>query len=292
MTPRNECIYPCSWLIIIVVVVARIVFLCYSGMRSIGEDNTKNGMKSPKKLTFIINASLSSALSSAVSLYRNRYGNNAVVSLFCTHDIEEASLSTQTLEHALGSADMVFLDIRGDGKAVGVCERVLEKTQTPVALLIGGSPRMMSLLRLGGFSMKKIMQRSARRSDKENRGGFSISRAQRMMRIIERVGTFLPFGPLKHARNWALFMQYWGNSGDENICNMLALAVREYCGVALRKPPRPRTYPEYGIYDPLTDRTWSSLKSYQQDAGSDADKPTIGILFYGGMHFDQSVVPA
>jgi len=151
-------------------------------------------MKSPKKLTFIINASLSCALSSGVSLYRDRYGNNVTVSFFCTHDIEEGAISTQTLEQALRSADMVFLDIRGDGKAVGVCERVLGKTQTPVALLIGGSPRMMSLLRLGGFSMKKIMQRSARRSRKQNRGGFSISRAQRMMRIIERVGTFLQIG--------------------------------------------------------------------------------------------------
>lgn len=249
-------------------------------------------MKSPKKLTFIINASLSSALSSAVSLYRDRYGNNVTVSLFSAHDIEEGAISTQTLEHALRSADMVFLDIRGDGKAVGVCERVLAKTQTPVALLIGGSPRMMSLLRLGTFSMKKIMQRSARRSKKKNTGGFSISRAQRMMKIIERVGTFLPFGPLKHARNWALFMQYWGHSGDENICNMLALALREYCGVALRKPPRPRAYPDFGIYDPLSDRTWSSLESYQQDAGHDTGKPAIGILFYGGMHFEQSIVPA
>ncbi|MBD3420359.1 MAG: hypothetical protein GF398_09610, partial [Chitinivibrionales bacterium] len=82
-------------------------------------------MKSPKKLTFIINASLSSALSIGVSLYRERYGNNVAVSLFCTHDVEEGAASMRKLEEALLCADMVFLDIRGDGKAVGVCERVL-----------------------------------------------------------------------------------------------------------------------------------------------------------------------
>ncbi|MBD3319507.1 MAG: DUF3479 domain-containing protein, partial [Chitinivibrionales bacterium] len=249
-------------------------------------------MKSLEKLTFIINASLSSTLSSAVSLHRNRYGNKLEVSVFCTHDIEENTVRSEAVAESLRSADMVFLDIRGDGRAVGICERVLGDSTTPVALLIGGSPRLMSLLRLGGFSMKKIMQRSARRSKKPNRGGFSISRAQRIMRIIERVGTFLPFGPLKHARNWALFMQYWGHSGDENICNMIALALREYCGVVLKKPPRPRTYPDYGIYDPLHGKNWSSLESYRVDTGFDADKPTIGILFYGGMHFEQSVVPA
>ncbi|MBD3347106.1 MAG: DUF3479 domain-containing protein, partial [Chitinivibrionales bacterium] len=249
-------------------------------------------MKSETRLTFIINASLSTALCGGVTVFRKRYGAKLEVSIFCTHDIEENTVRSEAVAESLRSADMVFLDIRGDGRAVGICERVLGDSTTPVALLIGGSPRLMSLLRLGGFSMKKIMQRSARRSKKPSRGGFSISRAQRIMRIIERVGTFLPFGPLKHARNWALFMQYWGHSGDENICNMLALALREYCGVSLGESPRPRAYPDFGVYDPQSAKTWSSLESYQHDTGFNAKMPTIGILFYGGMHFEQSVVPA
>ncbi|MBD3240595.1 MAG: DUF3479 domain-containing protein, partial [Chitinivibrionales bacterium] len=252
----------------------------------------KDTTVSPSRLTFIVNASLSAALCNGVSLLRERHGDAAAVSLFCAHDIEEGTVPAETVSESLRRADMVFLDIRGDGKAVGICERVLGNSDTPVALLIGGSPRMMSLLRLGGFSMKRIMERSARRGGRRNRGGFSISRAQRMMRIIERVGSLLPLGPLRHARNWALFMQYWGHSGDENICNMLALALREYCGVRLEKPPRPRTYPDYGIYDPVSAKGYPTLESYREAVGFDAGKPTVGILFYGGMHFDQSIVPA
>ena len=45
--------------------------------------------------------------------------------------------------------DVVFLDIRGGGKALGLCSRTLPETEQPVALLLGGSPDLMALLRLG-----------------------------------------------------------------------------------------------------------------------------------------------
>lgn len=241
-----------------------------------------------QRLVFLINASLTEALSEGIARFKQRYGNLFDAVIYCNHDIEEDVVSGSIVAQELNKADMVFLDIRGDGKIAGICERTIAQSNQPVALLLGGSPRMMALLRLGSFSMKKMLAKPRKPSS----SGFSIAKMQRMMKLIERLGTILPFGPLKHARNWTRILSYWSHSGPENICNLLSLALREYCGVRVPKPSRPRVYPPFGIHDPLTGNTFTSLTAYRATVGQEPDKPCVGILFYGGMHFSQSLVPA
>ncbi|MFP4417662.1 MAG: magnesium chelatase subunit H, partial [Chitinispirillaceae bacterium] len=95
-----------------------------------------------------------------------------------------------------------------------------------------------------------------------------------------------------HARNWTRIMSYWSHSGPENICNLLALVLREYCGVRVPQPSKPKVYPPFGIFDPLTGRTFTNILEYRKTVSGEIEKPFVGILFYGGMHFSQSLVPA
>ncbi|MEJ5300546.1 MAG: magnesium chelatase subunit H [Thermodesulforhabdaceae bacterium] len=235
---------------------------------------------------FVINSSLTEVLLRGVELFRQNYGDLLRVRAFSTSDIEEESITSVTVAESLKEADMVFLDIRGGGKSAALCARILPDTQQPVAVLLGGSPDIMALLRLGSFSMKAIFSKSS--SSKPP----SLATLQRLTKLVETCGSLLPFGKLKHARNWARMMQYWHQGGQENIKNLLAFAAREYLGLKLPKPPKPRKYPDLGIFDPLSGKTYETLEKYWQEEGLDPDKPSVGLLFYGGMHFSQSVVPA
>ncbi len=86
---------------------------------------------------------------------------------------------------------------------------------------------------------------------------------QRMMNLVEKGGRILPFGKLRHAGNWARLMRYWHQGGEENIKNMLTLGAMEYLGFDLPKPPPPRVYPDYGVFDPLSGQSYSDLAAYR-----------------------------
>jgi cobaltochelatase CobN len=244
-------------------------------------------------IVFVITSALSESLVAGVELFYQQHGRLFNVRIFSTHDIEEEVISTGSVAQGLESADMVFLDIRGGGKANGVCTRVLPRTDQPVALLLGGTPEIMALLRLGSFSMKTIMEKSTRETSSKNpTAGPNLASIQRMMGLIEKGGSLLPFGKLRHARNWARLMKYWQQGGAENIKNLLILTAIEYLGFSLPKPAQPVTYPDFGIFDPLSGQSFTDLKAFRQARGFDPEKPTVGLLFYGGMHFSQSLVPA
>ncbi len=248
-------------------------------------------MKKPLVL-FIINASLTESLLNGVNLFHQKHGDCLDIRVFATHDIEEEAVSTRSVSQSLEDADMVFLDIRGGGKAAGLCARILPTTRQPVALLLGGSPEIMALLRLGSFSMKTIMEKSAQKRSDKTPGSPNMATMQRMMNMIETGGSLLPFGKLKHARNWARMMRYWQHGGGENVKNLLAFAANEYLDMRLPKPAKPKEYPEFGIFDPLSGRSYDTLAAYRKEEGFNPEKPTIGLFFYGGMHFSQSLVPA
>ncbi len=248
-------------------------------------------MRKPLVL-FIINAALTESLLTGVELFRQHHGDCLDVRVFATDDIEEEAVFKRSVSQSLQDADMVFLDIRGGGKAAEMCARILPKTDQPVAVLLGSSPEIMALLRLGSFSMKTIMERSAQRRTNETTGSPNIGTMQRLMNMVETGGSLLPFGKLKQARNWARMMRYWQHGSGENVKNLLAFAANEYLGMKLPKPAKPKEYPEFGIFDPMSGRSFQSLETYRQKEGFAPGKPTVGLLFYGGMHFSQSLVPA
>ncbi len=243
---------------------------------------------------FVIHAALTESLAEGAALFRQVHGDLLRVRLFATHEIEEESIGALTVAESLRAADAVFLDIRGGGKAAGICGRVLPETRQPVVLLLGGAPEMMALLRLGSFSLARVMARAEKR---RAAGGPArspnIAAMQRLTAILEKAGSLLPVGRLRHGRNWARMMRYWSHGGAENVKNLLAFAAKEYAGIKIpRKIPPPVERPDLGIYDPLADRFFDSLEAFRRFGGLQPGRPAVGLLFYGGMHFGQSVVPA
>jgi cobaltochelatase CobN len=229
------------------------------------------------KLLFLINAALTGALADGAELFRQEHGNLFDIRVLAVSDFEEDAVSSEKGICALQEADMVFLDIRGGGKALSLCSRILPDTGQPVALLLGGSPELMALLRLGSFTMKQAAEKMA--GKKGSPAEPNMARIERIMKLVETGGSLMPVGKLRHARNWMRIMRYWQHGGPENIKNLLVFAGQEYLGLKLPKAAEPMEYPEFGLFDPLSGRFYQELDEYRQQEGHDPAQPTVGLSF-------------
>ncbi len=241
-----------------------------------------------KRVACLMNAGTSEMLLDGLAAFETVHGPRFDVAVHYAHDLEGETADTVRVREDLRRADLVLLDVRGSGRASALAAGALADGDNTVVLLVGGSPDLLSLVRMGSFSMKAALARR-----KSNGGGnANVARVQSILRWVERIGDLLPFGAMRHVRNWNRAMRYWTHGGPENVGHLLAFLGREYLGLSLPKPAAPREYPEAGIYDPLGDRFHEDRSAYRNAVGFDPERPTVGLLFYGGMHFAQSVVGA
>lgn len=234
------------------------------------------------KITVIGNTVASKSFAEAVKEIKEEYGEILDLKLYYVHEIAEELVDEDAVKKDLRNADIVLLDIRSRGRTLNLVREALSGSEKTVITLVGGSVEIMSLTRIGTFSPAKIFEKR-----KPSPKGMDWRKIQKIQSMVERMATFLPFGSLKHAKNWMRIMDYWKYSGRRNIKNMLLFVAKEYGGQKVRVEP-PAEFPDAGIYHPRLDRFYTSLDEYLKD-NFDPKKPTVGVLFYGGMHFEPSI---
>ncbi len=205
--------------------------------------------------------------------------------VFYTHQLDEAGKSLQHgLWEKLKGSDIVLLDIRTPTSwFVKELPRALSASRAKVVLpLVGGSPSILGLLRLDEFTGSFISSRVKEvEMDVEH---LDMSKAWRMMELAKKARSLLPLGPLKHLGNWAKCVDYWALHGKRNLKNMILLVLREYFGYKVEvEEPKLEVVPGL-VWDPF-DGSCKRLEEYV--AKLDLSKPTVAILLYSGMHFDQ-----
>ncbi|MEW6189692.1 MAG: magnesium chelatase subunit H [Actinomycetota bacterium] len=238
----------------------------------------------PTRITAILTStSMSKWISEALQQIREEYGDIIKVRLYNWHEIEEELVEDSTLGKNLQNADIVLIDIRGGGRPSKIVSETLSSTKNTVIVLCGGSEYVLSLTRMGSFSMDKIMQR-------RKTTGIDYKKIQKISNMIDKMGKILPLGFLKHARNWIIAMKYWSNGGTENIKNLLLFIVKNYGKNRVKvKLNPPIEYPEEGIYDPFEQKFYGTLDAYLRD--HKLEKPyTVGMLSFGGMHLEECYV--
>nr|MDO8080203.1 magnesium chelatase subunit H [Candidatus Freyarchaeota archaeon] len=240
----------------------------------------------PTKITVLATIAVSNSFAEAVREIREEYSEVIDPRLYYVHEVIEELVDENALREDLRTSEIVLLDVRGRGKPLNLALEVLSDQKNTVITLVGGTTEIMSLTRIGSFSPAKMFDRQ-KSSSKEYVDWKKIRSIQNM---IEKMGTVLPFGSLKHAKNWIRAMNYWKYSGKRNIKNLLLFVAKEYGGQKV-KPEPPVEFPDMGIYHPELDRFYTSLDDYLNE-NFDPGKPTVGVLFYGGMHFESSVIGA
>lgn len=208
------------------------------------------------------------------------------VMLVSPQDFAEERVTDKDIKKHLRWADAVLVDIRGGGRLDELLFEELQNDRANKTIIIFlGSPQLFSLGRLGSFDMSRF-----RKKDAVVKAGTSphsiIKRIKMMQEVIEIIGKILPLGIFKDARNYVQIIKYWGFACPENCFNMFLL-LSKYAGHKTPEIKPPIEALEYGIYHPVGG-IYDNSEDYLKKFPLTTAKPTLGILFYGGAHFDQN----
>ena len=186
------------------------------------------------------------------------------VRLIPIHDIYRVS----DLQNHVDWADIIL----ADGMTSSPLAE-LDYKDKDVIVLVGYS--LLPFAKLGSFKMSRMMKMA--KAPLSSREGVK-KWIKRMQKIIETTGKFLPFKIFKDARNYIKIVKYWANGGYENYRNMF-LFICKIKGLDVEAED-PIEYPETGLYHPKYGYNYRQI---------DPSKPTVGIIFYGGMFFESCI---
>ncbi len=235
------------------------------------------------KVTFISTVP-SSALAEAALELKDEFNLPLELKVYHPRQIDEEKVNERAVEMDLLSSDAVFLDIRGSGRSIDLVYQTLKDEQSIVINLMAPVGKMMEITRLGSFSGRSFAGKIRREEVRDPEEVWKrVSRAES---IVQTAGRLIPLGTVKDAGNYVRLARYWRYGGKDNYRNLLTLLLRDYlnCNLPFAKEPVP--YPEYGIYHPALG-FFHDLKEFLSASGYDQAHPTVGVLFYGNMHFEQ-----
>ncbi len=202
-------------------------------------------------------------------------------------DLREERVSESELRERLERADAVILDLRGGAYGLDkILDDVFEESPRQIVLSMPYAPAVMPYIRLGSFSGKVMAERM-------NFGQTEISDPASMMRwvrrtqnTVEKAGKYIPVTYMKDLRNYIRFTKYLYGGGRENYANMFRL-ILSYMDIEIRPTGDPIEPKEHGIYHPDLGYL-DDLPGYFAAKPRDPSRPTLGMLFFGGMHLDQA----
>ena len=224
-----------------------------------------------------------SPLFEAVEEVRREVGLDLELKVAYTHLLDSLGRD-RGLEvlRGLEGADIVLVDVRTPTSwFVEALPRVASRAKVVVPL-VGGSPSILGLLKMGSLTGSFIASRARELDMDVDR--LDMSRAWRMMRLAKAARRLIPFGALRHLGNWAKCVEYWELHGRRNLKNMLLLLLKEYFGVEVEVEDPAIEVEPGSIWDPSAR---AAVRPEDYLSSLDPSRPTVAMLMYSGMHFDQ-----
>lgn len=226
----------------------------------------------------------SSALVEAARELKEQFDLPLVLKVYYPRQIDEEKVDDWAVAEDLRSSDAVFLDIRGSGRSIDLVYQTLKDERNIVVNLMAPVGKMMEITRLGTFSGSSMAGKIGRSEARDPEEVWKkISRAES---LVQTAGRLIPLGPVRDAGNYVRLARYWRYGGKDNYRNLLILLLREYLKYKLPQANEPVAFPEYGIYHPDLG-FFQDRNEFLSASGYDPARPTVGILFYGNMHFEQ-----
>jgi len=236
-----------------------------------------------KKILALTTIGNTAALKEAVEEIKREYGDILEVTKVYLHEYDSPDISLEPIEKAVDEADIILVDIRGDVRIARELPRMLEGKDKTVVVLVAGGQHIWALTKMGKFKGDKIFTGKEREFNVH-----TYVKTKKFSNLIKRLGTVLPFGMLEDMRNWVWAQQYYLEGDPENLKNLLLFLLKRYGGVKeINKVPPPKQRLPYGLYMPKV-RMCKDLLEYKRRIKFDPKKPTVGVLLYGGMHFEDT----
>jgi magnesium chelatase subunit H len=169
-----------------------------------------------------------------------------------------------------------------------------QRERLSAAIVFPSMPQVMRLNKLGSFSMAQLGQsRSAiaefMRKRKEKSGSSFQDGMLKLLQTLPKVLKYLPIDKAQDARNFMLSFQYWLGGSTENLENFLLMLADKYLPSLAQKMTfqDPVTYPDLGIWHPLSPHMFEDVESYlawwqqREDLPEDSKDPLapcIGLV--------------
>ena len=250
---------------------------------------TSDAERVPLKLVLVtLDGHLAGAASRAFKALSRR-APGLECSLFCAG---EWAANPEQLEHcidAIGDANIVIVSMLFMEDQINPVLPALKarRDECDAMLCFMSAGEVMKLTRMGGFSMDgkqsgpmALLKRL--RGSKKTQKAHSGAKQMAMLRRLPRILKFIP-GTAQDVRAYFLCMQYWLAGSEENIYNLVALAVSRYADGERKdyrsrlKAGDPVIYPETGLYHPaLKNRVVESLKALPK--GPKKAQGAVGLL--------------
>lgn len=242
-------------------------------------------------------------LTEAVDEINEELGKNFIFKIYFLNDLDSGKVPETELINSIFKSDIMLLDIRGNSPTVEILVNTYNKMEKEnpnlfetkqIIALVGGNSEIRRLTKMGSFQARKIPS--------PNTEGYSIDEipdltnavrfGQKMTNFLGFLGKVFPIKTLRHARYWVMMMDYWvyGLGGVAvNHKNMLLFLLKHYLGKKNLQVEKPKKIPPYGIYDPLLSEYFQTSDDYFQKTNYDPSRQTVGIFYYGGLYFEQSL---
>ena len=235
------------------------------------------------KITFISTVS-TAGLAQAAEELKQQFNLPLQLKVYYPRQIDEELIDDQVVKRDLQTSDAVCVDIRGSGRAIDLVYQSLKDEKNIVVNLMAPMGKMMEITRLGSFSGSSMANRIR---PEEARDPEEVwKKIQLAEGLVKTAGRIIPLGRVRDAGNYVSIARYWRYGGKENYRNLLLLLLRDYLNCSLPKAKEPLQSPEYGIFHPKHGY-FQEIESFCKASGFDEALPTVGVLFYGNMHFDQ-----
>jgi len=207
-----------------------------------------------------------------------------------TYDVDRELIDVSRFIEDLRVSHVVLIDVRGGDVVSRIVYGELKDLKNTVVVFVGGSPEIINLTRLGSFSFRSFtsLREKPLLGRVFKKGKVDYGTILKMRERFEKIGGKLPIGVLKHARNYSLLIKYYENPGLQNYYAMFLLLLKEYCRVNVNVAvPEPVVTPPMGIRRFETDEVFMDVQTFLESYEF-KDRPLVGVLFYGGFHYDQS----
>lgn len=242
-------------------------------------------------------------LTEAIDEIYEELGKNFIFKIYFLNDVDSGNVPENELISSIYKSEIMLLDIRGNSPTVEILVNTYKKMEEEnpnlfeakqIIALVGGNSEIRRLTKMGSFQARKIPS--------PNTEGYSIDEipdltnavrfGQRMTNFLGFLGKVFPIKALRHARYWVMMMDYWvyGLGGVAvNHKNMLLFLLKHYLGQKNLQVEKPKKIPPYGIYDPLLSEYFQTSEEYFQKTNYDPSRQTVGVFYYGGLYFEQSL---
>ncbi len=236
-----------------------------------------------KKILALTTIGNTASLKKAVEKIKEEYGNILEVTKIYLHEYESQDVSLEPIEKAVDEADIILVDIRGDVRISRELPKMLEGRTKTVVVLVAGWQDLWKLTKMGKFVGEKIFKGKEREFSVH-----SYRKTKKFSAILEKFGFLFSFGMLKDMRNWIIAQQYYLQGDAENLKNLFLFLLKHYAGVKkIKDVPPPKKKPPYGLYVPKVG-ICEDLTEYKKLIKFNSKNPTVGVLLYGGMHFEDT----